>query len=121
MKLFKIIEKATDFGTFRSRQNLFSFTLKILLYIFPAIVIGHYTEMTVQHMKARGVFGENEMNYIILQTAFIIITMYIFVMLLKDYMSEFQASVAGGYFIALYFGIQTNYIIMLKDYMTSLI
>jgi len=24
--------------------------------------------MTVQHMKARGVFGENEMNYIILQT-----------------------------------------------------
>jgi len=40
---------------------------------------------------------------------------------LKDYMSEFQASVAGGYFIALYFGIQTNYIIMLKDYMTSLI
>ena len=121
MKLFNILEKATDFGTFRSRQKLFSFALKILLYIFPAVVIGHYTEMSVQNMKARGVFGESEMNYIILQTAFIIVTMYIFVMILKDYMSEFQASVAGGYFIALYFGIQTNYITMLKDYMTSLI
>ena len=121
MKLFNILEKATDFGTFRSRQNLFSFALKILLYIFPAVVIGHYTEMSVQNMKARGVFGESELNYIILQTAFIIVTMYIFVMILKDYMSEFQASVAGGYFIALYFGIQTNYITMLKDYMTSLI
>ena len=32
-------------------------------------------------------------------------------------MSEFQVTVAGGYFIVLYFGIQTNYIDMFKEAM----
>jgi hypothetical protein len=121
MKLFKILDRATDFGTFRSRDNFFSFTLKILIYIFPAIIIGHYTDMTVQNMKTSRVLGDNEVMYIILQTLFIIVTMYTFVTVLSDYMSEFQMTLAGGYFTALYFGIQTNYISILKDYMTSLV
>ena len=28
MKLFNIFERATDFGSFRSRENFFSFALK---------------------------------------------------------------------------------------------
>jgi len=121
MKLFKIIDRATDFGTFRSRDSFFSFALKILIYIFPAIIIGHYTDMIVKNLKTSRVLGDNEVMYIMLQTLFIIVTMYTFVTVLSDYMSEFQMTVAGGYFIALYFGIQTNYIYVLKDYMTSLI
>lgn len=44
--------------------------------------------------------------------------MYIIILYLSDYISEFQVTVAGGYFIVLYFGIQTNYINMIKKYMS---
>lgn len=36
-KLKNIFNKATDFGTLRSRENFFSFALKCLFYIIPAI------------------------------------------------------------------------------------
>ena len=51
MKLIHIFEKATDFGSFRSHENLFSFSLKVLLYILPAVILGHYTDIAVKTMK----------------------------------------------------------------------
>jgi|GEM_PF-2766428 undecaprenyl pyrophosphate phosphatase UppP len=121
MKLFNIIERATDFGTFRSRNHFFSFTLKIILYILPAVILGHSTDMAVEKMKKREALGENSLNYIIFQTMVNIITLYLFVLFLTDYTSEFQQTMSGGYFIVLYFGMQTNYIDMLKEYMNRMI
>ena len=120
MKLFNILEKATDFGTFRSRSHLFSFTLKIIFYILPAVILGHFTDMTIENMKKRETLGKNSLNYIIFQTVVNIVTLYLFV-LLTDFTSEFQQTMSGGYFIVLYFGMQTNYIYMIKDYMNRLI
>jgi hypothetical protein len=121
MHLFNIIERATDFGSFRSRNNFLSFALKVLFYIFPAIILGYYTDITIKTLKNRKVFGDNKIYYIIFQTLVIITTMYLFVFFLTDFTSEFQQSMAGGYFIVLYFGIQANYIRMLKEYMSSLV
>lgn len=121
MKLFTILEKATDFGTFRSRKHLFSFTLKIILYIFPAVILGHFTDKTIENMKKRETLGKNNLNYIIFQTVVNIVTLYLFVLLLTDFTSEFQQTMSGGYFMVLYFGMQTNYIDMIKDYMNRLI
>lgn len=47
MRIYNIIEKATDFGTLRSQDNFFSFTLKILIYIIPAVILGNYTDNTI--------------------------------------------------------------------------
>lgn len=121
MKLFKIFDRATDFGTFRSRNHLFSFALKIVLYILPAVTIGHYTDITIKNMRIRNTLGENELYYILFQTIVNIVTLYLFILLLTDFTSEFQQTMSGGYFMVLYFGMQTNYIIMLKEYMLSLI
>ncbi len=118
MHLLNIIERATDFGSFRSRNNIFSFALKVLFYIFPAIILGHYTDITIKTLQNRKVFGDNKIYYILFQTLVIITTMYIFVFFLTDFTSEFQKSMAGGYFIVLYFGIQTNYITILKEYIS---
>jgi len=120
MKFVNIIERAVDFGSFRSRNNLVSFTMKVVLYILPALVLGHYTDITIQTMKVRNTFGKNALYYIVLQTLLNIITLYIFVLFLQDFTSEFQTTIAGGYFMVLYFGMQTNYIYMLKDYATSI-
>jgi hypothetical protein len=48
MKLHKIINRSMDFGTLRSRNDLFSFTLKMIMYIIPAIILGNYTDIYVE-------------------------------------------------------------------------
>lgn len=48
MTLQNIFERATDFGTFRSRDNFFSFAIKTMLYIIPALILGTYTDATIQ-------------------------------------------------------------------------
>jgi hypothetical protein len=112
-----IINRATDFGTLRSRTNFFSFALKIVFYILPAVIIGDYTDKFVITLKKHEMLGKNTLHYILLQTLLIISTMYFILVFLSDFISEFQVTVAGGYFIVLYFGVQTNYIDMVKSYM----
>lgn len=118
MKLFNIFQSATDFGTFSSRENFFSFTLKCIFYIIPAVILGNYTDITIQRMKKEKEFGDYTIYYILLQTLIIISTLYLILLLLTGYTSEFQTSLAGGFFIVLYFGIQTNYMNMIKEYIT---
>lgn len=118
MSLFDIIERATDFGTLRSRDNFFSFALKILLYIIPAVILGNYTDITIKILQESKVLGDNVLYYILIQTLIVILTQYIFLIFLLKFISEFQVTVAGGYFIVLYFGMQTNYIHMIKEYIS---
>lgn len=112
-----IIKWAFEFGTKRSEHNFFSFTLKILLYIIPAIILGNYTDVIVTNLKKEKIVGENTLYYIVVQTCIIIITLYFIEVYLPNFLSEFQVTIAGGYFTVLYFGIQTNYINMIQEYM----
>jgi undecaprenyl pyrophosphate phosphatase UppP len=118
MGLRDIIHRATDFGTLRSRDNFFSFTLKILFYIIPAVILGNYTDIIVKRLQEYKTLGENTLHYILLQTLIIISTQYVILKFLSDFISEFQVTIAGGYFIVLYFGMQTNYINMIQDYIS---
>ena len=118
-KLKNIFNKATDFGTLRSRENFFSFALKCLFYIIPAILIGGYTDISIQIIRKNNVLGTNVLFYILLHTLIIIITLYLILLLPNNYTNEFQISIAGGFFIVLYFGIQTNYMKMIKESINS--
>lgn len=119
MKISRVIERATDFGSRRSRKDFFSFSLKILFYIIPAMILGNYTDTTIQNLRKRRAFGDNLLKYIALQTLLILSTLYIFVLFLKDFTSEFQKSVAGSFFIVIYFGMQNNYLLMIKEFLGS--
>jgi hypothetical protein len=119
MKLIHIFQRATDFGTFRSRDNFFSFALKCLFYIIPAIILGDYTDRIIKNSKTKRLLGDDTIYYILLQTTIIISTLYLILLFLSGYTSEFQLSLAGGVFIVLYFGIQTNYMDMIKDYIAA--
>lgn len=110
------IQSAMEFGTFRSRENFFSYALKFAFYIIPAIVLGNYTDVTVERIQKDKALGDFLILYILAQTFIIIATMYLILLLSNSYASEFQVTVAGAYFIVLYFGIQTNYMRMIKDY-----
>jgi len=121
MNFHNIINKGVDFGSFRSSENFFSFTLKTLLYILPAVILGHYTDVIIKKLQSYKIFGNITIYYILLQTFIIIITLFLFVVFLKDFSIEFQKSTSGGFFIVLYFSIQENYLYMLKEYMNSII
>ena len=110
------IQRATDFGTFRSRKNFFSFALKCVFYIVPAIILGNYTDVAIRKIQTN---NEDVLYYILLQTFVIIATLYIFLQFLTKYTNEFQVTIAGGFFAVLYFGMQTNYIVMIQEYMGS--
>jgi hypothetical protein len=112
-----IIKWAFEFGTKRSENNFVSFTLKILFYIIPAIILGNYTDVIVTNLKKEKMVGENMLYYIVVQTFIIMITLYFIEVYLHNFTSEFQVTIAGGYFVVLYFGIQTNYIHMIQEYM----
>lgn len=119
MRIYDIIERSTDFGTLRSRDNFFSFTLKILIYIIPAVILGNYTDNTIKRVQEYKAFGDNKIYYILLQTLIIILTQYIFLAFLLNFINEFQVTIAGSYFIVMYFGMQTNYFHMIKEYIRS--
>jgi uncharacterized membrane protein (DUF485 family) len=116
MKLLNIIHRATDFGKLRARKNFFPFALKCIFYIIPAIFLGNFTDITIQRMKNEKEFGDYMLYYILLQTIIIISTLYVILIFLTSYTNEFQVTIAGGFFSVLYFGIQTNYIDMIKEY-----
>jgi uncharacterized membrane protein YhaH (DUF805 family) len=120
MKVSRVVERATDFGSRRSRKDFFSFSLKILFYMIPAMILGDYTDTTIQNLRTRRTFGNDPLKYIALQTLLILFTLYIFVLFLKDFTSEFQKSLAGSFFIVLYFGMQSNYLRMIKEYLAPL-
>jgi ACR3 family arsenite efflux pump ArsB len=117
MNISRIIERATDFGTRRSKKDFFSFSLKILLYIIPALILGDYTDTMIQNLRMHRKFGDSLIKYIALQTLVILFTLYIFVIFLKDFVSEFQKSIAGSFFIIIYFGMQDDYIHMMNEYL----
>jgi hypothetical protein len=87
--------------------------------LLPAVIIGNYTDILVAKLKKYKVLGDKPLYYILLQTLIIITTLYLFLLVFTDFVSEFQVTIAGGYFIVLYFGMQTNYIHMLKEFMNN--
>lgn len=117
MKLSTIVKFATEFGTFRSRKHIFSFTLKCIFYIIPAVLLGNYTDVFVHKLKTGNYLGKPVISYLLLQTLLIILTFYIILLFSSDFMKEFQITLAGGYFIVLYFGIQTHYVPMIKEFL----
>lgn len=115
-----IIKSAFEFGTKRSENNFVSFALKIFFYILPAIILGKVTDVFVEKLEKNKVLGETILFYILLQTLINIVTMYSILILFSDFTSEFQVTLAGSYFIVMYFNIQTNYIDMINKYIMLL-
>jgi hypothetical protein len=115
--LANIVQRATEFGTFRAQDTFFSFILKIFLYIVPAVILGHYTDVSVKKLQKDKVLGDTVLYYILLQTFIVVSTIYLFAVYMSDYAREFQLTLAGSFFIVLYFNMQTNYIVMIQEYM----
>lgn len=86
------------------------------MFIVPATIAAHYTDEYIKSLKESKIFGHTPHLYILLQTLFILITLYLFSIFITKYKRDFQTTMLGSIFIALYFGIQVNYISMINSY-----
>ena len=116
MKVHNVIHRATNFGTFSSRENFISFALKCIFYIIPAIILGNFIDTSIQKIEKNKILGNYILYYILLQTLLIILTLYLILIFSENYTHEFQITITGAVFIVLYFGIQTNYTHMIKEF-----
>jgi hypothetical protein len=117
MNLLNIIKRATDFGTSRAQDYYFSFLLQSIFYMFPAIILGNYTDVAVERIQKDKILGDYTLSYILLQTLIIITTLYLISKFLTSYANEFETALAGVMFIVYYFNIQPHYITMIKEYL----
>lgn len=90
-------------------ESFFELNIKSMLLIVPAIVMGHYLDEFVKRRKF-----ENVVHSVALQTFMNIAIIYTLHKVNTSYTKEFQVSLAGLFFSALFFGMQTNYIANLK-------
>jgi hypothetical protein len=114
-RLLLAIDRATDFGTFRARETYLSFFIKILFFIFPAIIFGYYTDKFVSLLQNQQLFGNYIIVYLLLQTLLMSFIMFSFIHLFASYAKEFQLTTVGAFFVALFFGFQINYIRNIKQ------
>ncbi len=80
-----------------------------LILILPAIILGHYLDEFVERVETK-----NVIRSVVIQTFMNILIIYALHILSSAYTREFQVSLAGLFFSALFFGMQTNYIRNLK-------
>jgi len=105
----KNIADGVAFGKKRYR-TFGSFLLRSLLLLVPGIILGHAIDITVDKLKREGVLGDTLLPYVMLQSVVMVFVLYTLTYGLGHYSEEFQRTPSGLFFVALFFGMQTNYI-----------
>ncbi len=96
-------------------EGFFSLNIRSMILILPAIFMGHYLDELVEKMNIK-----NKTQSVLFQTFLNILIIYILHKISSAYTKEFQVSLAGLFFSALFFGMQTNYIHDLKNLLPQL-
>lgn len=89
-------------------EGFIALNIRSMILIVPAIIIGHYLDELVAKTKL------SPFKAVVLQTFLNILIIYSMHKLSRAYTREFQVSLAGLFFSALFFGMQTNYLKNLK-------
>jgi hypothetical protein len=92
----------------RKNETFMVLNIKSMVLIVPAIVLGHYLDEFVDRMKLTPI------KSVTLQTFLNVFIIYVLHKINQAYTSEFQLTLAGLFFSALFFGMQTNYLKNLK-------
>lgn len=113
------IRQGTRFGT-KNVRKLSGFKVKVFLLLVPGILLGHYIDQIVDKLKREQKLGKGVLRYVILQTVFSALVMYLMSIYSLEYTNEFQNTYAGLFFVSLFFGMQTNYIVNLQQVLGKL-
>jgi len=91
-------------------DTFLSFTIKFVSHSFPAIIVGHYLDQGIYYIQRENYLGNLTISYMTLQIVAWMILFYGLFHLLPFYAAEFQGTLTGIFFVALFFVVQTNFI-----------
>jgi uncharacterized membrane protein YraQ (UPF0718 family) len=94
----------------KTPKGIISLTIKVLIFLVPGILLGHYIDQYINKLKKQEVFGKNIVNYVMIQTVISIFIVYCLVNWAKSYTKEIENKIAGVFFASLYFNMQNHYI-----------
>lgn len=86
------------------------FTIKFMAMSIPGIILGHYLDQSILWLQLHRYAGELPVVYTLLQLLAWIILYYFLVKYANGFAIEFQDSIAGIFFVTLFFIVQTNFV-----------
>lgn len=92
----------------KKNESFIQLNVKSMMLIIPAIILGHYIDTVIEKLRL------NKYKSVTLQTFLNIFIIYVLHRININYAKEFQMTLAGLFFSALFFGMQTNYIRNIK-------
>ncbi len=108
------------FGKSAGRKPFFIFLFKTLFFILPAILISHLLDEFMNSLYNKTDYDSIHVIMLVIHMFLIITVMYVFIIYFENYSYEFQTTIAGSFFIALFFGFQPYFMDHLKYYIRKI-
>jgi hypothetical protein len=100
------------FGRPDSRNETFwRLNAKSFALLIPAVILGHYIDKLVETIQRKNI---GLYMALLIQTLLNIVLIYILHRVMHAYSNEFQLTLPGMFFSAMFFGMQTNFLANLK-------
>jgi hypothetical protein len=87
-----------------------SFIIRFLFLAIPGAFLGHYADQLILKTQRLKLLGSLIVPYVFLQMFLWIGLFYALFVFFPGYTKEFQNSLAGIFFIALFFSVQDNFV-----------
>ena len=109
MTVYKALQEGFKFGK-KTHEEFLPFMMKFLALAIPGVLLGHYLDQGIYKLQIMRIFGQSPATYVSIQMFLWAVMFYGFFRYATAYADEFQGSIAGIFFIALFFTVQTHYV-----------
>jgi hypothetical protein len=103
------IEDGFNFGK-KHNGHPIPFVIRFLSLAIPGAFLGHYADQAVLKVQRLNLLGILKVRYVFLQLFLWAAMFYVLFLFAPGYTKEFQMSIAGIFFIALFFSVQENFV-----------
>ena len=109
LETWKHIQDGFKFGK-KHHGHPIPFVIRFLSLAIPGAFIGHYVDQAVLKVQRLQLLGWRRVTYVFLQLFVWAALFYALFVFAPGYTKEFQKSIAGIFFIALFFSVQDNFV-----------
>jgi hypothetical protein len=113
LETWKQISDGFKFGS-KHHGHPIPFVIRFLLLAIPGAFLGHYVDQAVLKAQRLELLGKLYGPYVFLQLFIWAGLFYALFVFAPGYTNEFQNSIAGIFFVALFFSVQNNFVTNLQ-------
>jgi hypothetical protein len=107
--IVKSIKEGFSFGE-NTYSTLLAFSIRVITQALPGLVLGHYLDQGIYWIQKKSILGSSNLLYGSIQIMIWILFFYGLNVFLPSYVAEFQGTLAGVFFITLFFVVQMNFV-----------